>query len=849
MGRDEDMQLLLRHARDAFFAGGRITYLTGPPGSGKSRLIAEWGRRLIEDGHRLAVAKCTRRGGVPFGPIDALLRELDAADPTVLADVPLVRAAFDPEREGKLADSFAGKIALTRIALERFAHGAGAALVIDDLQWADRATLDTLAALSEDLPRLRIHIVAATRIGRRAEPGVLALHPLSDGTIAALLETWSGDARSVAPRILAEININVEGNPLFAHELLLAAMGASSGDALPISLFAALQSRAARGGDEVLALLEVMAIAGAPQSVDVLSRAAGTHRTTAIDLLRRAEELQLAVQDDAGNWRLKHDLLGIALSAPMSAGRQQALHARIATSLALDGDEALFASAYHWHAADDRERAATCGGRAADRARALSAHGDAIGFCRQALAHHPELPAEAVLHAKLGAAYSEANEHREAIRHFRRALSHYQTSGDLERQAELSLLIAWRYWSLSDLERALAWRLRALEAVRLNLGSKQRARAIDEIAEHFLLRGQPDAAKPFVSFGAPSGIMPTGNAAASRNPIAVIRARRQFARAALENGDITTALQAAAHAVAGASTGLFVWELLAGNALLAMAQFLRGDYHAARTTIEAATPFLRHVESGLLELRFAAVAIPLGIALADSDLLRRFAREDLLARAQSSGDLRDVVLGSAAFAAYFAHCGNHVRATAVADAVADAQASACGSAWTYPEIASHASEAALERARPALERWAAPAENPLGKALLQLFDGIVAIRRGELSPDLEVARTTFAAFGCRGYEALAFEVEGRWNEANAIYRELGNSAALARIEARLQRNRVGRAPAELTQREREVEALLRRCSSNKEIAVLLNVSERTAESHVASILRKLGLRSRAELVT
>ena len=53
----------------------------------------------------------------------------------------------------------------------------------------------------------------------------------------------------------------------------------------------------------------------------------------------------------------------------------------------------------------------------------------------------------------------------------------------------------------------------------------------------------------------------------------------------------------------------------------------------------------------------------------------------------------------------------------------------------------------------------------------------------------------------------------------------------------------------LTQREEEIAELLARGLTNRQISTELGISERTAGNHVARILRKLGLRSRAQIAS
>jgi DNA-binding NarL/FixJ family response regulator len=74
------------------------------------------------------------------------------------------------------------------------------------------------------------------------------------------------------------------------------------------------------------------------------------------------------------------------------------------------------------------------------------------------------------------------------------------------------------------------------------------------------------------------------------------------------------------------------------------------------------------------------------------------------------------------------------------------------------------------------------------------------------------------------------------------------SRVIAQSRARALGNGPGDTPAEITDRERDVVVLVANGYSNKEIGAALNISSKTVESHRGNVMRKLGLKSTAELV-
>ena len=167
-------------------------------------------------------------------------------------------------------------------------------------------------------------------------------------------------------------------------------------------------------------------------------------------------------------------------------------------------------------------------------------------------------------------------------------------------------------------------------------------------------------------------------------------------------------------------------------------------------------------------------------------------------------------------------------------------------------IAGRLREIGLRLGRPALTGDAArvdalAAARPATLTLPRIMRG----RRSRHTACLRCARSWPAACWCwarsSGGARRAGSPARRWRRARELAAEMGHRPLLAQIERELPRVTAERSGSELTATERRVADLIADGATNRDVAAALFVSVRTVETHVASIYRKLGVRTRAEL--
>jgi DNA-binding CsgD family transcriptional regulator len=315
VGRDSELAAITRAVED----GCGVVGVVGEAGIGKTRLLAAFAEQARATGLRVLEGRgAEHERDVPFGLVaDALGEPVPAAS----------------------AERFHQHRAL-REHLEQLARQRPLALVLDDLHWADEATLGlVLHLLRRPAPFL---LAVALRPGDRADrllaaaPGAtwLRLGPLPDP--AALMLLQGVDAR-LRERVLRE----AAGNPLFLRELARVA-----GDAeLPATVAAVVQRDVARLEPPVRGLLEGAAVAGDPFDPELAAAATGCEPDGgALDALVAAG---LVCATGAGRaFAFRHPVVRRAVyDAAPPAWRLEA-HERVAAALARRGASAS-ARAYH----------------------------------------------------------------------------------------------------------------------------------------------------------------------------------------------------------------------------------------------------------------------------------------------------------------------------------------------------------------------------------------------------------------------------------------------------------------------------------------------------------------------
>ncbi len=420
-------------------AGEPVTLVVGgEAGVGKSRLIGELISRARTAGARALVGGCVELdgGGIPLAPLVDMLRALAADLPADELDEllgpargeigRLVPELADARGAPAPADSDPSRILeLLLGVVGRLAAQGPLLLLVEDVQWADRATLDLIALLvaaptarplllvfsvrSDELPRAHPFRRISARWEQQRSVERIELERLSAAEVAAQISAIMGERPDGdLTDLLFERS---EGIPLFVEELLGAVREGGLGpDYLPPSLRDVLLARAERLSASAQHVLRAASGGGRWVPDRLLGLVAELPDAELYASLREAIEHQLLVVDPAGRgYGFRHALARAAIHEDLLPGERAQLHRAYAEAmesrpeLVAAGLDGIAMLAHHWLAAHDVARALVASVRAGQAADAVAPSAAQRHF-EVALELWPQVPDAA---ERAGVAHSE----------------------------------------------------------------------------------------------------------------------------------------------------------------------------------------------------------------------------------------------------------------------------------------------------------------------------------------------------------------------------------------------------------------------------------------------------------
>src|SRR5271165_6878935 len=337
-GRDRELATLRRWLAEALAGHGRLVVLTGPPGIGKTRLAEELGDGARRAGQRVLWGRAVEERGAP--PLWPWRRILDAVGGASERD----RLAEDPGR-ARADDLTAVRfraVAAAADALTAAAHAADLLIVLEDLHWADHASLFLLRELAAELPASRLLVLATCRdtasdpwrsaLGDLARlPGlqVMRLAPLGEAAVDDILRTAG---LAAAPDVARFVHARSEGNPLYVATLarVLAAQPGTAADTDTVA-------RIAGGSAEISHLVSSLSAGLDDGARDLLAAASvlGTEFGSELpaSVSGAGEDVLAALTAAEAAGRFSHALIRDGIYASLGEDQRVRLHGRAAAAL------------------------------------------------------------------------------------------------------------------------------------------------------------------------------------------------------------------------------------------------------------------------------------------------------------------------------------------------------------------------------------------------------------------------------------------------------------------------------------------------------------------------------------
>ena len=540
VGRGNELRMLLSALEESMRGTPQLRLVLGEAGVGKSTLV----RQLLPEARLRGVVMATGRamesGSRPsYGPWADLLRSLHELELVPARRWPLLERMAPALRGNEGArrvlppveDSQTHQLADELVAYLRAAStSCPLVIALEDMQWADAASWDTLEYVLAQLGAERITIAVTIRredalsgvirerrqrLARDERTRELQLPRLTASDVRGWLQ---GALRrsDVGEEFVSYIMGRTEGNPFLVLQLLRALADAGAfthtaggyswtlpaGLVLPDAMVDLLARRLAGLSSEVTSVLAAAAAIGRSFSLELLAEAAAAPMDVVLDTVDAGMAVSVLEPSHAERYEFTHALLLDAVLRTVSTARQRVMHERIATVLAARPLQNAAEIAGHYARSGNCARAYAWCRTAASEALAEHELRDATQFLELALANAGSAVELAVIHEELARVAELTGRWSDVVRWCDESLaSHVLVGNDM---------------------RALRVRLRRFRA-----SVRRRADASDDA-------GLEPVARELLAAAERIGL-----------PQQIIHARLQLVLVLARTGDITTAIQMA----------------------------------------------------------------------------------------------------------------------------------------------------------------------------------------------------------------------------------------------------------------------------------------------------------------
>ena len=435
VGREDETKELRTALASALSGDGKIVLLTGEPGIGKTRLAEELATYAHLRNAQVLWGRCHERAGQPtYWPwvqairsyvhtreLEALVSDMGSGAGVIAQVVTEIRdrlpglaspPATEPDQARfRLFDS------ITTF-LKSASNREPLVIILDDVQWADEASLLLLQFLAKEIQSSRVLVLATVRdteldreqpsarvlaeLTKEPVTSTVALSGLTTGEVAQFVELST--SQTAAPGLPEALYKQAEGNPFVTSEIikLLAsdgrldegAISTSWSVVIPDGVRAVVTRRLEHLSESCRDFLATAAVVGREFELRVVERASGINVEAAVDALDESIAARLVeeIEEGTGRYRFSHAIMRDTLYQDQPASKRLELHRQVGEFLeSVYGTESgshIGQLAYHFAEAakaGTAEKAIQYARRAGDQALDRLAFEDAASHYRSAL--------------------------------------------------------------------------------------------------------------------------------------------------------------------------------------------------------------------------------------------------------------------------------------------------------------------------------------------------------------------------------------------------------------------------------------------------------------------------------